>query len=136
MRYEKSCGAIVFTRKDKEIQYVIIRSTGGDYGFPKGHMEPGEDEYATALREVREEVGVKPVLLEGFRVEDAYPLPNKPGVTKKVVYFLGEYAHQELRRQPEEVSAVFLMSYEEALRALTFEQTRRMLRVAKQFLAK
>ena len=136
MRYEKSCGAIVFTRQNNEIQYVIICSTGGEYGFPKGHMEPGEDEYATALREIREEVGVAPTIIEGFRMEESYPLPNKPGVTKKVVYFLAEYADQQLRYQPEELSDVFLMPYEEALRTLTFEGTKKMLREANRFLGK
>ena len=134
MQYEKSCGAIVFTRENNEIRYVITLSTGGDYGFPKGHMEPGEDEYATALREIREEVGLCPKILEGFRTEDSYPLPNKPGVGKKVVYFLAEYADQEPKPQPEEVADIFLMPYEEALRVLSFETTRRMLREADTFL--
>lgn len=134
MRYEKSCGGIVFTRRCGEIFYVIIRSTGGDYGFPKGHMEAGEDERTTALREIREEVGLRPAILEGFRMEEAYPLPNKPGVTKQVVYFLAEYAGQEIRCQPEELSGASLLPYEEALRTLTFEGTRRMLTEANRFL--
>ena len=134
MQYEKSCGAIVFIRENNEIRYVITLSTGGDYGFPKGHMEPGEDEFATALREIREEVGLRPVILDGFRMEDAYPLPNKPGVGKKVVYFLAEYADQEPKPQPEEVADIFLMPYEEALEKLSFETTRRMLREADAFL--
>ena len=38
MKIEKSCGGVVFTRRDDEILYVIIRHRGGHCGFPKGHM--------------------------------------------------------------------------------------------------
>lgn len=57
MKFEKSCGAIVFTRQNGEIEYVIIQSLEGWYGFPKGHMEQNETEIETALREVREKQG-------------------------------------------------------------------------------
>lgn len=134
MQYEKSCGAVIFTRQNGEILYVIIRSTGNDFGFPKGHMEPGEDEYATALREIREEVGLKVSIMNGFRMEDTYPLPNKPGVTKQVVYFLAEYSGQEIHFQPEELSGAYLMPYEEALRTLSFRETKSILAEANRFL--
>ena len=42
MKMEKSCGGVVFTRRDDEILYVIIRHRGGHCGFPKGHMEPAK----------------------------------------------------------------------------------------------
>lgn len=134
MKFEKSCGAVVFTRREEEILYVIIRATNGDYGFPKGHMEQGETEQVTALREIREEVGVDAAIVGEFRMADSYPLPNKPGVVKQVVYFLAEYSGQELRPQPEEVSAVYLMPYEEALKALSFTETKRILTEASRYL--
>ena len=134
MQYIKSCGAVVFTRRDNEILYVIIRQTNGDHGFPKGHMEPGEDERATALREIREEVGLTAEILDGFRQETAYPFPNQPDVTKQVVYFLAEFSGQEMSCQPEEVSAVHLLPFEQASERLTFADTKRILTEAHSFL--
>ena len=64
MTVEKSCGAVVFTREGGEVRYVIIQSLEGYYGFPKGHMEGSETEQETALREIREEVGLTPRLVE------------------------------------------------------------------------
>ena len=136
MKTEKSCGALVFTRVGGDERYVIIRNIGGHWGFPKGHMEPGEDERTTALREIREEVGLVPVLLEGFREEESYPLPGKSGVTKQVVYFLGEYADQDIRIQPEEIAEARLLTCEEALRVLTFRENREILKKAHGFLQK
>ena len=134
MQYEKSCGGIVFTRDNGEIRYVIIQHLGGHWGFPKGHMESGEEESTTALREIREETGISARLLEGFRIENEYPLPNKPGVTKQVVYFLAEFADQEIVYQKEELKAAELLSYEEAVDRLTFEETKRILAKANSIL--
>ena len=134
MQYEKSCGGVVFTRKGNDIHYVIIQHLGGHWGFPKGHMEPGEDEKTTALREIREEIGVCAVLKDGFRIPEEYPLPRKPGVTKQVVYFLAEYSGQKIQYQKEELKAACLLPYEEAMKRLTFAETKRILAEAKCFL--
>ena len=130
MQMEKSCGGVVFTRENGQIRYVIIRHRTGHCGFPKGHMEPGETERQTALREIREEVGLSCKLLDGFREQDVYPLPKKPGTVKRVVYFLAEYADQEIAIQPEEISAVYLLSFAEARAKLPFPQARRILAAA------
>lgn len=134
MIYEKSCGAVVFTRVRGEIRYVIIQSLEGFYGFPKGHMEADETEEETALREIREEVGLTPALLPGFRVTDEHPLPGKPGVMKRIVYFLAEYHDQEPLYQREELLGAFLMDYETAMAAFQFESSRGILREAREFL--
>ena len=70
MIIEKSCGAVVFTRTDAGIRYVIIQSLEGYYGFPKGHCEKGESEEETALREVYEETGLRVRIIPGFRYVD------------------------------------------------------------------
>ena len=120
VKYEKSCGAVVFTRTAKGIEYVIVRSLEGYFGFPKGHCEVGETEEETALREIREETGLPVRLIPNFRHVDAYPIPKLPGVMKKVVYFLAEYDGQEISYQKEELKAAYLLSYEEAVNQLTF----------------
>ena len=40
---EKSCGAVVFTRAEEGIRYVLVQSFEGKFGFPKGHMEGSEN---------------------------------------------------------------------------------------------
>ena len=125
---------MVFTRRDREIYYAIAQMLDGHYGFPKGHMEPGEREEETALREVFEEVGLQSRILPGFRETEEYLLPNKPDTKKQVVYFLAEYADQEIKIQPEELRNAYLMSKEEALEALQFAEAKAILEKAHNFI--
>ena len=132
--YEKSCGAVVFTRDRGEVRYVIIESLEGYFGFPKGHCEAGETEQETAMREVLEETGLRVQILPGFRYVDEHPIPGKPGVIKQIVYFAAEYSDQEIRYQKEELRSARLMGFAEALDAFQWENSRVILREADQFL--
>jgi len=136
MNIETSCGAVVFTREHGELRYVIVRSLEGFYGFPKGHMEAGETERETALREIEEETGLKVTLLDGFWTEDSHPLirEGRPDVLKWIGYFLAEFQGQTLRAQEEEISSIQLMTFDEAMNAFQFESSKRILREADAYL--
>lgn len=134
MIYEKSCGAVVFTRMNNEIQYLLIRNLTGMYGFPKGHVEQGETEEQTALREVFEEVGLAVKLVSGFRSEDEHPIPQKEDTMKQIVYFLGEYSNQEFTYQIEELTDALLTDYETAMTLFQFDSSKRILTEANNFL--
>jgi ADP-ribose pyrophosphatase YjhB (NUDIX family) len=56
---EKSCGTVLYTVKDNVIHYLLIRATDTYCGLPKGHVEAGETEHETALRETREETSIR-----------------------------------------------------------------------------
>lgn len=135
MKYEKSCGVIVFTRINGEIKYVIEQSINGIYGFPKGHVEQGETEIQTALREVYEEVGLKPTLINNFRETVEYYIPSVD-VQKTVVYFLGEYENQEITPQKEELLKADIYSFEEAKNLFTHQNNVDLLVKANEFLSK
>lgn len=136
MKMEESCGAVVFTRADDEIRYVLIRSLEGVYGFPKGHREPGESREQTALREIREEVGLSVSLLPGFQAREDYPLPEKPDIFRRVDYYLAAYEDQAIIPQKEELSGYELCPFDEAMRLLQHESRRRILADAHAFLIK
>ncbi len=134
MKYEISCGAVVFSCQNMKLQYVIIKSLKGKYGFPKGHMEEGENESQTALREIYEETGLHVQLISGFRMVIEYPLFQRPAVKKKVVYFAAEYENQTIHYQRDELSGAYLMTYNEAMDIIQFENTRKVLHEADCFI--
>ena len=138
MTIEKSCGAVVFTREGGEVKYAIIREKEGFFGFPKGHVEAGETERETALREIFEETGLEVRLLDGFRTEDSHPhiREGRPDVMKQIVYFLAEYENQIPKPQESELIGIELMSFEEAIAAFQFESSKRILTEARAFLSK
>ena len=92
MIFEKSCGAVVFrdaAQEDGSVQrYVLMikHSQNSNHSFPKGHVEEGESERQTAVREVFEETSVKIEIKLDFR-HPVYYRP-RPGAKKEVVYFL------------------------------------------------
>ena len=133
MRYIKSCGFIAYKEISGEIQYLIIKAHNGDVGFPKGHMEAGESEIQTAIRELREETGVTVEIVSGFRRQIEYPLPRVADAIKQTVYFLGRCTSDKLIPQETEVVEAVFLPYEEALAVLTFDETRKMLREAEDF---
>lgn len=130
MRYETSCGFVVYRNVQGQRQYLLIRSTNGEYGFPKGHMEAGETELQTAVRELKEETNLEVRFVEGFRREEEYLLPNKADTVKRVVYFLGEFRAGSIRCQETEVSEALFVPMETALALLSFETARKVLRDA------
>ena len=55
---EKSAGLFVVDKNTKKV--IIIKSTYGNYGFPKGHIEKEDKSILdTAIRETKEEIGIK-----------------------------------------------------------------------------
>lgn len=134
-RLEHSAGVVAFTRQGGELRYAIIQSIHGHHGFPKGHMEPGETEQQTALRETLEETGLRARLIPGFRTVELYPLPKRKNRYKQVVYYLGEFKGQRPRPQPTEIRSVSLLPFRQALKVLEFEPSRRILSEAHAFLS-
>lgn len=133
MNWERSCGAIVYTMKNGQPLFVIVQELAGAYSFPKGHMEGDETETETARREVFEEIGVRADFIEGFYMQDAYPLAEKPGTSKRVTYFLSEIGEEALVARPGEIKRIQLLPYEKALGCFEHETTRKILAEAYRF---
>ncbi len=137
MKYEKSCGAVVFTRIDDKIKYLLVSNLQGVFGFPKGHIEGNETEEETALREVYEETNLKVKLIGDFKTTDEHLIPSKKDTVKQIVYFLGEFDNSEkIIFQKSELSGVRLVAYEEAIELFQFESSKRILTEANKYLEK
>ena len=134
MKKEKSCGAVVYTRDGGKLRYVLVEQHSGQFSFPKGHVEAGETEEQTALREIWEETGLRPVIVPGFRDGESYSPLKKPDVMKDVVYFLAEYSDQPFAPSTTDAVWAGLFPFEEALEKLPTESRRRVLRHAVDFL--
>jgi 8-oxo-dGTP pyrophosphatase MutT (NUDIX family) len=134
MSYEKSCGCVIFRTADELRVLIIKQSRNGNWSFPKGHVEEGETEIQTAMREVLEEVGLKIKPMEGFRETIHYnPRPN---VNKDVVYFIARSKIGRVKLQKEEVADYKWVRPEQAFKILSFVNDKEVLTKALEFIEK
>jgi bis(5'-nucleosidyl)-tetraphosphatase len=56
-QHPRSAGAVVFRRTADGARILVLRAFR-NWDFPKGLVEPGEDQFDAACREVREETGL------------------------------------------------------------------------------
>ena len=131
---EKSCGTIPYTMINGVIHYLLVKAKDDGYcGFPKGHVEVGEKEEETALRETMEETSISVTINRDFRYETSYQMPN--GNDKTVVYFLASFQNQQPKRNGEfEDFEYLLLPYDKAWQKLTFDNAKAMLKSADQYL--
>lgn len=119
MKKEKSCGAVIYRKNKGETEILLIKhKNGGHWAFPKGHVEKKETEAETALREIREETGLKVKLDTGFRASVTYS--PKPDVMKDVIYFAAKADSDDTKAQPEEVLDIRWEQPEQAMELVTF----------------
>ncbi len=132
---ETSAGAIVF-RKDSGIKYLLLQSRKWNtWGFPKGHVESGETEEQAALRELEEETGLKGNLLKEFTESNTHTFElNKEQIEKKVIFFLLETKEDKVKLSEKEHVNYTWVDFEQALKLLSYEDLKNILRKANEFL--
>lgn len=113
---EKSCGAIIINKEDK---ILTIKHNKGHWAFPKGHVEQGETEVETALREIKEETNLTADIIDNIKEVSTYS--PKEEILKDVVYFLGLSNTTDVKLQETEVYEYKWLTYEECLDILTHE---------------
>jgi len=137
MLREKSCGAVVFVKKDDAAKYLLLNYAAGHWDFVKGNVEPNESEKETVIRELKEETSITGAqFIEGFREVIAY-FYRRQGLTirKEVVFFVMEAYTDKVELSFEHVGYVWL-DYRHAMEKLTFKNARDTLQKAHDFLKK
>ena len=108
MKFEKSCGIIVF--KDNKV--LMVEQNSCEWSFTKGHVEAGETEEETALRETKEESNLDVEIVGDFKKTITYS--PKEGVMKDVVFFLGKPISNDLKPQEGEIINTKFFTFDEA----------------------
>ena len=96
----KSCGVIPYRMVNGEKEFLLVYEKRSKiWSLPKGHMEAGETEVQTALRELYEETGLSAQLDLNASVSVSYPVG--PRSEKEVVFYLGEVSGDETMQEDE-----------------------------------
>ncbi|MCX8194704.1 MAG: NUDIX domain-containing protein [Candidatus Micrarchaeota archaeon] len=128
---EKSCGAVIYRVEGGKRLYLLLHYQEGHWDFPKGHVEEGESEEETVRREVREETGIYKLEFEPlFRERIGYFFKREgKTVQKEVIFFLASTKEKEVWVSSEHVGFAWL-SYQEALKRLTYKNAKEVLKKA------
>ena len=136
---EKSCGVVLFN-SDKFLLLQHINEDSrvdGHWDFPKGHVELGEEEIDTALRELKEETKIEDVdIIPSFKQFINYNISKDTlSVSKKVIFFLAETKVWDVSLSSEHQNFVWL-DFEEAIERLTYDNAKNILKEAHIFISK
>jgi len=113
---DKSVGCVII---NKDWTKVLIIKTDDNYGFPKGHMELGENELMTMRREVSEEIGIQlshEKILGRFEI--SFPIYNK-NILRIIVCYMIKYDDKiPLTVQLGEIDQAMWVTWKEAINLL------------------
>ncbi len=132
---EFDSGAIIFRREDSHIKYLLLHYPQGHWGIVKGHKEGNETDIETLLRETQEETGIIDLkILPDFREKMSYHhSEDGKSYFKEVVIFVAETKTKDVKLSFEHTDFAWL-NYDDALKRITYDNTREMLKKANDYL--
>ena len=132
VRVETSAGGVVIRRLVREPEFLLIRDPYGNWGLPKGHLEPEETPQEAARREVAEETRIEDVrVLAELACIDWYFRDRRGLVHKFCHFFLMESAVGEASPRLEEgITDCVWLPYADAVRTITYDNAREVVRRA------
>jgi 8-oxo-dGTP pyrophosphatase MutT (NUDIX family) len=125
---EISSGGVVVRRSSKGYEVCLV-SDGRYWGFPKGHVEPGETPEAAAIREIAEETGIarESLVLRAPLPPSEYVFrrPNHgPLIFKRVHHFIVEAPDgTELHPDPAEIVEAAWLGFDAARARMSFKDS-------------
>ncbi|KAJ8717389.1 hypothetical protein PYW08_005788 [Mythimna loreyi] len=99
MSAKRAAGLVIFRNVNQAIQFLMLQTSYGEHHWtpPKGHVDPGESDYVTALRETKEEAGLSEDDLEIYKDVSKILYYKVKGNPKVVVYWLAKLKSPETK---------------------------------------
>ena len=135
MNFERSCGAVVYRRSHGNTEILLIKHLrSGCWSFPKGHIEEGETETQTAVREIKEETNID-ISIDDPSFRETVVFSPRRDTRKEVVYFIGRAVSMDAVPQEDEISDIRWVEIGAAPSKLTYDNDRLIVNKARAYLA-
>ncbi len=118
MKKEISCGTITFYKG----KVLLIKQNRGYVGFPNGHMEKGQTEEETAIRETKEETNIDVKVHKDKKYCINYTINNS--ISKDVVFFLAEPISFDIQKQDSEIEKSMWVDKSLVCEYLSYDDTK------------
>ena len=141
-KYRKAVFIVVYS-VEKEIKYIILKRKKHWKGweFPKGKIEKFETKRQTARREVKEETGLNVLKIKKFHEKGFYKYKNKlkdrPGIIGQTYTLFAvkvSKGNGKIKIDKKEHYFGKWISYEKAIKLLTWENQKRCLKIVNNWL--
>ncbi|CAI4226639.1 unnamed protein product [Auanema sp. JU1783] len=143
MTVERAAGLVVYRKIADKIEYLLLKASYPPFHWspPKGHVDPGEDEWTAALRETEEEAGLKQdqlIIHEDCQHTLAYQVPQRGNpsnmVDKTVKYWLAGLKNPDCIALSDEHTNSKWSDIEESVTTAGFKDTETLLRKFHEYL--
>jgi 8-oxo-dGTP pyrophosphatase MutT (NUDIX family) len=138
---ETSAGGLVVDHRGADARGALIGRTDRRgrllWSLPKGHVEPGETEQQAAVREVREETGIRGDVIGELGTIDFWFVAEGRRVHKTVHHYLllADGPDQELSDEDAEVTEVAWVPLDQLADRLAYADERRLVKRVNALLA-
>jgi len=141
---EISAGIIIYRKIEDGTKFLILYHGRGYWNFPKGKIESEERSFQTAVREIKEETGLRREDLkfdQHFKAYEKFTFWRRVGskntkIFKIVIFYLAETRQGQILISKEH-SGYSWFTYREAMKILSkHKDSQRVLTQAHQFLVK
>lgn len=131
-RREFSAGGIVFRKRGRAIEVLLIKDAYGRWTWPKGKIDQSERSQDAAVREIKEEVGLNNIRVLGKVGRSNYFFRLRGElIFKTVFFFLIEALNNEnLRVQESEIQDARWFKPKEALAFVEYKGAKELLEKA------
>ena len=131
MPREFSAGVVIYRMENDNPKYLILQHERRHWDFVKGNLEKNEKLRDTMIREAMEETGIQDLKFDnGFEKKISYFYRrNGKTVYKEVVFGLAETKTDQVKISYEHIGYKWV-NYDEALKTLSYENSRKTIKKA------
>ena len=136
MKREFSAGGIIFKQTKSGPIFLLIKNMAmrdpdkSYWGFPKGHLNAGESSKEAAIREVKEEVGLRVEIIDKIGQSSYIFQVNGEKIFKIVTMFLMQVKKGQILIQDLEISEAKWLGSEQVLELLSFSNDKKLFQKA------
>lgn len=123
-----SGGGVIYRYNfENKLEFLLVKIIGGNWGFPKGHIEELETSITAAIREIKEEtnIDVEIIAENNFSPEITYIASLNE--LKYVKFYLAKAKSFDIKLDSDEIAEYKWCKYNEALKLLTYSSQREVL---------